>query len=668
MEAQQTTGDVDQHDAGTTASPSSAPSEPDVRVDLNQSPVGRTVRQVGHGGSVVPETPGAQDADPRTSDAAFLPRTADAVRSDYRSGRFDATTSFDYLFGRLRARFPASHLPSDDPATVAEVVSALEDLGAAMIESDGRDPAQDSTVPAVYTYWGQFIDHDITLNTNGPDSTGDGSGDLVLGDILNEPFTVMAPDVVTASLHNGRHPSLNLDSMYGSGPRFPGEPGGATRSEVAYATSDPAKLALGRLTPVPVGDEIDPAGDTQRDLPRFSEQEAADAANPDLRRAVKIPDGRNDENLVVAQLHVAHIRFHNAVVDWVRVTEPWLAADGRATFERARTLVCHHYQWLVLHDYLRTLTKPGVLDQVLHEYRLRFRPLRSIAMPLEFAVAAFRFGHSMVRNGYDHNRNFGAEGVVAPFASLEDLFRFTGGGGLSPSPAGPLDTLPSNWPVDWARFVDKGDPATNHKARKIDPFLADGLRVMLKEGFGEVDDDGDPLDPSKVPAGPDGNPMTARMSAILKQLAQRNLLRGYMLALPTGEEVARELGAAPLTREQLIAGAAPEVGAALDRIGAGRTPLWYYVLQEAAVQGNGNFLGEVGSRILAETFVYLLRHDDDSFLRTPDPWTPADGVRLEDGRMITTLPDLLQFAGVLPQADGTFREVDGRPAGLDGDA
>lgn len=671
---------------GTTTSPAEAP-VPDTRVDLNRSPRGRTVRRVGHGGRVDPGPRTDAADDPRTSDAPFLPDTAYCVQADHDSGRFDATTSFDYLFRRLRVRFPGAHLPSGDARTEADTVAALEALGTAMIEAPGPDPSGDSTVPAVYTYWGQFIDHDITLNTNGNDL-----GALAQGDIVVEPFTVFSPADVTAGLHNARHPSLNLDSMYGSGPRFPGEEGGPTRSEVAYSVSDPAKLALGRLTPVPVGEPIEPGDDVQRDLPRFSAAEATAAGNPSLRRSVKIPDGRNDENLVVAQLHVAMIRFHNAVVDRVRRTQPWLADDGRAVFEQARTLVCHHYQWLVLHDYLRTLTKPGVLDQVLHEHQLLFRPLRRVSMPLEFAVAAFRFGHSQVRNGYDHNKNFGAGGVVAPFASLEDLFRFTGGGGLSPSPANPLDTLPSNWPVDWSRFVDKGDPVGAHKARRIDPFLADGLRTMLKEGWKEgwqegpdgsvVDADGNPVDPRLIPTDPAGEPITLRMSAMLKQLAHRNLLRGYMLAVPTGEAVAEDLHLAPLSFDQLTGRAAlpadvADDDPALARVRTmetalepfrGGTPLWFYVLQEARVQGNGNFLGEVGSRILAETFVYLLRRDDDSFLLTPDPWTPADGVRLEDGSMITTLPDLLRFAGVLRQPDGSFRtEADGTPAGHDGD-
>ena len=619
--------------------------------NLSKSSAGRTVRGVRHGSAVAPVAAAGAALDPRTSAAPLLPDTAKAVYDDIADGTFDATTPFAYLFDGLRDD-PTAHLPSgaDD---VPRVLAALAALGDAMVEPAGPDPARDSVVPAVYTYWGQFIDHDITLNTGGRDSTGDpGDGDVILGDIVDEPFRVVPPDVVVRSLHNGRHPAFDLDSLYGSGPVLPGEPGrGSTRSEASYATADPVKLALGRVPtdPIPGFELVEPGGDPQRDLPRFSAEEVAGLVGaPELLPKAgdpKIPDARNDENLVVGQFQVGMIRFHNAVVDWVRENEPALA-DDRAVFDRAQQLVRFHYQWLVLHDYLRTLTTPGVLDQVLLSESSLFDPPHPIAMPLEFATAAYRFGHSMVRGAYDFNVNFtggGAGGV----ATLAQLFQFTGSGGLGAPSGARGDVLPSNWPIEWARFVRKGDPATAHAARKIDPFLAEGLADLRNEG-------NDPALADEV----------ARM---LKHLARRNLVRGYWLSVPTGERVAQELGVAPLTRAQLTAGAAPEVGAALDELGG--TPLWYYVLKEAEVEGNGHFLGEVGSRILAETFVYLLRQDEGSFLRAvPEVWTPAGGVRFADGRMITTLPDLQRFAGTLPLPDGTFRQVDGHPAGHDGDA
>ncbi|MFE7408147.1 heme peroxidase family protein [Isoptericola sp. NPDC057559] len=657
-----------------TAQETTAQHTPDPGHDVHSDPVGRTVRSVRHGGQVRPHPrPRPQpDPDPGSSPAPLLHETELAVLRDLVEDRFEATTSFDYLFRDLRGRFPDGHLPvtgggapPDGPIanpTVTAVVASLKKLGAAMIEPAGPpNPALDSTVPAAYTYWGQFIDHDITLHTNGPDGPPEPGerprpGDLALGDIVADPFTAFPPEVVVRSLHNGRHPYLNLDSLYGSGPRFPGEPGRrTTRSEAAYATNDPAKLALGRVatSAVPGFELVAPGDDPQRDLPRFSAAEVAALPVPAADRpapgSAKIPDGRNDENLVVAQLHLAFVRFHNAVVDWVRRTEPWLTVDDRAVFDRAQRLTQHHYQWLVVHDYLRTLTKPGVLDEVLVEPSLLFRPRRTVAMPLEFAVAAFRFGHSMVRGGYDFNLNFGK--VVPPaapprsaFASLVQLFEFTGGGGLVPTGAPRGEVLPSNWPIDWSRFVDKGDPDRRRSAAKIDPFLAAGLATMRNEGN----------DPG----------LGAGVGALLKQLAQRNLLRGYWLSLPTGEAVARALHVPALTPEQLSRGAAQDVEDALAELDG--TPLWYYVLKEAEVQGNGNFLGDVGSRILCETFVYLLKADGDSFLSAG--WTPAQGVRIDGGKMITTLPDLLRFAGVLALDGGTtFRQVDGRPAGHDGD-
>lgn len=609
----------------TQAPPQGDPDNtPHEAVDLAQTPTGRTVRRIGHGGVFVPSAP-ADGAAPQDSTATLMPRTEAAVRRDLREHRFDATTSFDYLFHHLARRFPEAHLPVGDAVDATR--DALLRLGAGMIEPAAAPPttppatpapSRDSTVPSVYTYWGQFIDHDITLNTNGPDDGSGPGGDQALGDIVSEPFRAFRPGAVRRSLHNGRNPLLDLDSLYGSGPRFPGEKDlGTTRSEAAYVPGS-AKLRLGRVGTEPIGpfSLVAPGDDPQRDLPRSTE--------PGSERLPLIPDSRNDENLVVAQFHVAMIRFHNAVVDWVARHEPWFAGTRRSLFDRAQQLVRFHYQWLVVNDYLRTLTKAGVLDAVLAEGPTLFRPARRTAMPLEFAVAAFRFGHSMVRGAYDFNVNFtgGGPGGVA---TLDQLFRFTGNGGLSPDPANPLPALPSNWPVEWPRLTDKGDPLTFRMARKIDPFLADGLGDLLNEG----------------------NSAPEPVKALLKQLAQRNLLRGYMLAVPTGEAVAEAVRARPLTPEQLRRDASPEVVGALDDLDG--TPLWYYVLKEAEVQGNGNFLGEVGSRILVETFLYLLRLDPDSYLRRPGgDWNPGYGVRFEDGRLVTTITDLLAFAGVFP--------------------
>ena len=71
------------------------------------------------------------------------------------------------------------------------------------------------------------------------------------------------------------------------------------------------------------------------------------------------------------------------------------------------------------------------------------------------------------------------------------------------------------------------------------------------------------------------------------------------------------------------------------------------MLKEAEVHGNGNSLGEVGSRLVAETIIGQVRYDPESYLSQPYDWSPEQGVRLPDGEPIVTIRDLLRSAGVL---------------------
>ncbi|GAA4707213.1 heme peroxidase family protein [Pseudonocardia yuanmonensis] len=503
-------------------------------------------------------------------------------------------TSFGYLFPGLS---DADLLPPGE-ATVA----ALDALGNAMI--DQQDDAEgNSPIPPIYTYWGQFVDHDITANTD-RDATSP------VTSITVEHPQPLDRGVVVRELQNLRSPALNLDSVYGDGP-FVDRPN-ANDAAVPYTG---VKLTLGRLTPASRGVRIPPVDDMERDLPR-------DAAGTAL-----IGDGRNDENLVVAQLHVAFLRFHNAAVDWVRANEPDRISDAEV-FLRARDLLRWTYQWLVVHDYLRTITAPGVVDTVLtDDFDLLDLEGRGGYMPLEFSVAAFRFGHSMVRAGYDWNRNFGKPGNNgARFASFEQLFQFTG---KARPPFFGAPSLPTNWPVEWDRMIDKDSQDPVRFARRIDTHLALPLGELLNEGESLPDDPG------------------GRIATLLKQLARRNLRRGYVLSLPTGQAVARLLDEPPLTAEELREGSSAEVVQALTDGGLlDRTPLWFYLLKEAEVRANGATLGVVGSRIVASTIIGQIRLDRTSYLNQTS-WGPGDGVRLRDGRPIRSIADFLRFAGVL---------------------
>ena len=139
-------------------------------------------------------------------------------------------------------------------------------------------------------------------------------------------------------------------------------------------------------------------------------------------------------------------------------------------------------------------------------------------------------------------------------------------------------------------------------ARKIDTRLAPTLGDMPNEGNAEAD----------------------RIKELLKHLARRNLRRGYQLSLPTGQALARALGIQPLSHDELSRDNSPKMTAALEQGGFfERTPLWYYVLKEAEVREGGERLGELGSRIVAETIIGVMLTDPESYLTKDHSWDPS---------------------------------------------
>jgi hypothetical protein len=433
----------------------------------------------------------------------------------------------------------------------------------------------ESDIPAGFTYLGQFVDHDLTF-----DKTA-----VMLGE-----------NVSAAQLLQGRSPSLDLDSLYGAGPDDPA-------SEKFYE-ADGIHLRMGKAE--------DPEGLGTMDgfdLPRGA------GTTTKAKRTAIIPDPRNDENLAVAQTHLAFIRFHNQVVDTLLASVP-LAKR----FRKARTIVTRHYQWMLRTDYLPRICAPGVVKNVFSSGRKAFEvgatPTDVPTMPIEFSVAAFRLGHSMIRRAYNWNKIFDNGS-----GTLDYLFIFSAGSGN----LGGGTRLAGTWVADFRRLYDFSEAgrtdlvvpdAKFNRAMRIDTKLALPLRDLPTLPTDEND------------------------------LAFRNLTRARMVRLATGQQMATFLKSKGVTLAKLTAGQIREGkdGATLDDLTQTQraavvkdTPLWFYILREAEVN-NGRLKG-VGARIVAETFHRAMEGSTTSILRAPS-WRPSLGPNDTTFRMV----DLLLFA------------------------
>jgi nucleoid-associated protein YgaU len=501
-----------------------------------------------------------------------------------------AVSNFGFLFEDLQ-RDPASLLPRE-----AATNKRLAALGRAMLDPedprDAGDPG-DTNIPAIYTYFGQFVDHDITLEEGSPAVTR----------LLAPGAQPLSIETIRRDLKNRRRPTLDLDSLYGT-PVPPDQLAPRDGEGMRIGKVTRADRFLPRVKPVL---RVRLTGD-DNDLPRQKRHEI-----PELDRAAIIGDGRNDENLIISQLHLAFLKAHNA---WVK--------QGK-TFDQARRLLRQHYQHIVIHDFLERIADPAIVREIRDHGNRLFGPDQSF-MPLEFSVAAYRFGHSLVRENYEFNLNFtSSKDDTTVAAGLEALFTFTALSG----DLGKLDTLPDNWIIEWHRFVDTPYTRAANKTRRIDTKLAATLFSLPDiQGGTLIEGSEEELDEGRLPV--------------------RNLLRGYILRLPTGQAVAKALDLPVLTDRQIEeAAASPAQVTALRQGGfLRRTPLWYYVLAEARHPsgGNGQRLGPVGSTIVAEVLIGLARRSEDSILNTPG-WRPSLPAA-QAGKF--QLADLLRFAAVLP--------------------
>lgn len=496
-------------------------------------------------------------------------------------------SSEGHRFGRM---FPISRATPAWGHTIPDQIAldfltTMGEKGGFLDEVDGRPgDVGESQIPAGFTFLGQFIDHDLTLDTTSSLEQ------------QNDP----------AAIRNFRTPNLELDSVYGSGPSvdsflYKGVRGG-----------DRTKLAVG-------------TDENENNLPRTRDGTAI------------IGDPRNDENLIVSQLHHAFLRFHNEVVKEEE-------ASAGNVFQRAQKQVRWHYQWIILNEFLPTICAPEVVDAVLENGRKFFRPERSRGpyMPIEFSGAAYRFGHSMVKGGYFVNEGFAAA-LFSPQHDSEILE-----GVEEPGDLRGFRPVDSNHTVQWDQFFefessppngppddgeDRAPTRRSNRARKIDPQVSTPLFEL-------------PFPSDKVPGA--------------RSLASRNLRRGYTMRLPAGQTIARrmkkkkglghEITIHP--NEKLVVGD-KSFEQFLDEQRAERelpsdlgAPLWFYVLAEAKIEKDGEKLGNLGSRIVAEVIIGMLETDSESYLNAEPNWKPDKAPDKLTDEGVTTMSDLLKFAGV----------------------
>jgi hypothetical protein len=449
--------------------------------------------------------------------------------------------------------------PRDDTLSL----EALKQLGAAMRFNDLPDDPCD--IPAAYTYLGQFIFHDCSFMADGNSAV--------------KPV-------------NKRSAALDLDSIFNVSEDHP-----------------PIVGCPASTGPMPIG-----CTEEERkalDLPRTATGQPV------------IGDSRNDDNLPLAQVHMALLRFYNAV------------AQVEPNADEAKKLTALHFQSVVLHDYLKRVIAPDVYCDVLENGRAIIDPTPGkshrtppFLLPLEFAAACGRFGHSMIRNNYNWNQ-------YHPGADLTAFWDNT----FSSSPD-PTLRLRDRWYARWQRLLGMDlEPGES-------PIMAARIGTRFAWLLGRIATEALPdagqFDPPSL-----GN-----------NLASRSLERGHILRLNSGQAIALTVRDALmalgrpsfeiLTEPELLVGETTAAQGIMTRFGITRaTPLWFYTLKEAAVRSDGKCLGPLGSRIVMETLHAAIDYATPSILTESghSPWRPDPRLR-PASPVEYTFPDLIRFASL----------------------
>ncbi len=463
--------------------------------------------------------------------------------------------SFDGKFGRMFPTLPKAVHDRNELTKLATFMVAGPDVPPT--PETESDDEENSGISAGYTYLGQFIDHDLTF----------------------DPASSLQKENDINALTDYRTPKFDLDNVYGRGP-----------DDQPYLYDDDGiKFLLGKKIG---GNPEDP---NTHDLVRSTPIRGA-------HRAI-IGDPRNDENQIVSQLQGMFLRFHNSIVDFKR------GLGEVVQFSDVQKLVRWHYQWVVINDFLPTIIRKDVIEDIFPHLKKKTdiqkdKPKLTLFntnnsepfMPVEFSVAAYRFGHSMIRPVYRLNQH------RSRFFIFPDLTGF--------------DTVADDLAIDWKLFFDFGNKPNQNSSQRIQPAYK--IDTSLVDPLGHL--------PSVIASNP-------------SSLAARNLLRGLELELPSGQEVAKALKVPVISDKDLkvgkanVAGSKPgdEQNKSIADLGLSsineNAPLWFYILAEALHDFNSHKpiddnnpvqLGQVGGRIVGEVFAWLLLKDSSSVIYAKD--------------------------------------------------
>jgi hypothetical protein len=530
-------------------------------------------------------------------------------------------------FGKMFPKLPSFRFSAQ---AAADLVASMEDKSTDPVGVDEGTAEDNPNLPSVYTYLGQFLDHDLDFDTT------------------PQPSAPVNPNTVV------NHESFlwDLSDVFGGGPNSDPQ---------LYAADHTHLLIQGAVqTPKPNGETVVKNGNHNGvlDLPRAFNGSAI------------IADPRDDENQILSQIDTAFISFYNDFV------------NKGMSYAQARGLTENYYQEIVLTDVLPHYVGQAAIDRYLRVRQVSGHTVYSVYTPnypvgdytpIEFSVGAYRFGHALVRQVYHINDILPDTTDIDDNVTIFDLNAFqrgdlTGGGQLpGPIPSSTACGItqpvaaqaicglnnPAGHQITWRYFVPAlsaeqvadglpidmastscagatsgpGSPGTRgcgdtgiNFARKTQTSIAPALFNLPASAIAGCNDAASPV------CNGSGN------------LMSRDFARGEEYGLPSGQSIARAMGCPVIP--------ASSINPTHDSVFDKGTPLLYYVLAEA--QRAHRTLGCVGAGIVTQIFLRVLWNTPNSILRRP--FTPSPSlIQIDPHKKLFSFGDLLVDTHVAPR-------------------